>query len=64
MNQTLKKIIIGSTGVIAICIWIYYGLQGDLNKNSIKNHSKVNDESELILKLLNKNNSINYDSLK
>ena len=64
MNQTLKKIIIGSTGVIAICIWIYYGLQGDLNKNSIKNHSKVNDESELILKLLNKNTSINYDSLK
>ena len=64
MNQTLKKIIIGSTCIIAICIWIYYGLEGDSNNNSIKNHSKENDESELILKLLNKNTSINYDSIK
>ena len=64
MNQILKKIIIGSTCVIAISIWIYYGLQDDLYNNTIKNHSKENDESSLILKLVNKNPSINYDSLK
>ena len=45
MNQTLKKIIIGSTCIISIGIWIYYGLEGDSNNNSIKNHSKENDES-------------------
>ena len=63
MNQKLKKIVIGITCILSIGIWIYYGLQDDSN-NSIKNHLKESDESDLILKLLNKNSSINYDSLK
>lgn len=63
MNQKLKKIVIGSVCVFSICIWIYYGLQ-DSSNNNIKNHLKENDDSDLILKLLNKNTSINYDSLK
>ena len=36
----------------------------DGSNNNIKNHLKENDDSDLILKLLNKNTSINYDSLK
>ena len=64
MNQKVKKIVIGITCLFSIGIWIYYGLQDNSNNNSIKNHLKENDESELILKLLNKNTSINYDSLK
>jgi len=63
MNQKLKKIVIGSACVLAISFWIYYGLQENTN-NNIKNHLKGNNESDLILKLLNKNNSINYDSIK
>ena len=63
MNQKLKKIVIGSVCIFSIGIWIYYGLQ-DSSNNNIKNHLKENDDSDLILKLLNKNTSINYDSLK
>ena len=63
MNQKLKKIVIGSVCILSIGIWIYYGLQ-DSSNNNIKNHLKESDDSDLILKLLNKNTSINYDSLK
>ena len=54
MNQKLKKIVIGSVCILSIGIWIYYGLQ-DSSNNNIKNHLKESDDSDLILKLLNKN---------
>ena len=61
MNKTLKNSTIALVSLIVIIYWIYIGLQN--NNNEINNLSEENDNSDIIFQLLQKEESLVYDSI-
>ncbi len=61
MNKVLKNSFIGILCIFAIFYWIYSGLKSETEKNN--NYVETEDNSDLILKFINKDTCILFDSL-
>lgn len=61
MNKVLKNSFIGILCVSAICYWIYSGLQSETEETA--SEVETEDNSDLILKFINKDTSLVFDSL-
>ena len=61
MSKTLKNITIGIVCLLGIFYWIYNGLQN--NNDEVITNSETNDNSDLIFLLLQKEPSLEYDSI-
>ena len=61
MNKVLKNSFIGILCVFAICYWIYSGLQSETDGTA--SEAETEDNSDLILKFINKDTSLLFDSL-
>tara|TARA_B100000683_G_scaffold212138_1_gene206969 strand:- start:1515 stop:2759 length:1245 start_codon:yes stop_codon:yes gene_type:complete len=61
MSKILKNSVIGIICLLAICFWIYNGLENNNDKDEII--SERYDNSDLIFQLLKKEVSLEYDSI-
>ena len=61
MNKILKNSFIGILCVSAIYYWIYSGLQSETEKDN--DYVETEDNSDLILKFINKDTYLLFDSL-
>ena len=61
MNKVLKNSFIGILCVSSICYWIYSGLQPEKEGTALI--VETEDNSDLILKFINKDTSLLFDSL-
>ena len=61
MGKTLKKITLAIVCIFVISYWIYSGFQN--NNNEVINSSEINDNSDIIFQLIQKEPSLIYDSI-